>query len=169
VIRNKNILFLIIPKLIIEEQRNTPEEGREAHLPKGRTIHWEYLHTLVNVKFYWGMFTDNRVYLENSVSLFQRIRGIQALSKTNLVRLALVSIFLTVADTIQSFYFQKVIDIFSEGNALPRAFYNTGPLGYVMYAPIEFLAIFATLTIFWLWASYVIWFHKNIVATRHLF
>ncbi|MDG7001746.1 MAG: hypothetical protein JRN15_21840 [Nitrososphaerota archaeon] len=96
-------------------------------------------------------------------SLSKWMRAINALNKTNLVRIALVSVFLTAVDTIQSFYLQRVISVFSEANAMPNLFYGYGPIGYVLYSPIEFLAIFVTLSVLWLWASYVIWFHKNII------
>ncbi|MDH2900545.1 MAG: hypothetical protein PXY39_06195 [archaeon] len=107
--------------------------------------------------------------MASTIPLLQRIRSLPSLSKPNLARLALVSVFITSADIIQSFYFQRVIDISSEGNAIPRAFFSIGPLGYVLYGPVEFLAIYGTLTIIWLWASYLLWYRKHIVAARHLF
>ena len=85
------------------------------------------------------------------------------------MRLALVSILLTSVDTVQSFYLQRGIDVFSEMNAIPRLFYGTGILGYALYAPIEFLAVYVTLLVCWLWASYVLWYHRNVVVKRHLF
>ena len=78
--------------------------------------------------------------------------------------IALVSMLLTIVDTIQSFYLQRVINVFSEANLLPRAFYGFGVIGYLAYVPIEFATVFATLALCWLWATYALWYHRNIVA-----
>jgi hypothetical protein len=86
------------------------------------------------------------------------------LSKTNLVRLSLMALLFTIVDTIQSFYAQKVLNVFTEFNFLPSLFYDRGPLGFALYAPIEFSAILATLLMLWIWASYVLWFHSNVVS-----
>ena len=93
-----------------------------------------------------------------------RLRELKALDKLNLIRLALVSLLVTCVDTVQSFYLQRSVNVFSEVNALPKLFYNTGALGYLLYIPVEFVAVFVTLTMCWIWASYVIWYHKNVVA-----
>lgn len=100
------------------------------------------------------------------MSLLKALKSIDALNKVNLVRLALVSVFLTVVDTVQSYYLQRVVNAFSEANLMPRIFYSYGPVGFVMYAPIEFFAIFGTLIILWTWASYVVWYHKNVVVKK---
>ncbi len=78
----------------------------------------------------------------------------------------MVSVFLTAVDTFQSYYLQRVVNVFSEANLIPRVFYSYGTIGYVLYAPIEFLAVFGTLTVLWFWASYVLWYHKNIIVKR---
>lgn len=100
------------------------------------------------------------------MSVLKTLKSVDALSRANLVRLALVSIFLTVVDTVQSYYLQRVVNAFSEANLMPRIFYSYGPIGFVMYAPIEFLAVFATLIVLWVWASYVVWYHKNVVVKK---
>jgi len=93
-----------------------------------------------------------------------RMRGMETFSRANLIRLVLISIFLTTVDTAQSYYYQRVINVFNEANAFPGSFYRFGFLGYVMYAPIEFAAMFLTLLTLWAWASYVLWYHKNIIS-----
>lgn len=100
------------------------------------------------------------------VGLLNNARVMSSLTRTNILRLALVSVFLTVVDTVQSFYLQRVVSVFSEANLVPRLFYSIGYLGYILYAPIEFLAIFATLLVLWFWASYVVWYHKSIVSKK---
>ncbi len=100
------------------------------------------------------------------MSLLKALKSIDALNKVNLVRLALVSVFLTVVDTVQSYYLQRVVNAFSEANLMPRIFYSYGPVGFIMYAPIEFFAIFGTLIVLWTWASYVVWYHKNVVVKK---
>ena len=102
------------------------------------------------------------------MNIIYSLRHFDALSKTNLVRLALVSVFLTLVDTIQSYYLQRVINAFSEANVMPQWFYGLGPIGYILYTPIEFGAIFATLFVLWIWASYILWYHKNVVAKSSL-
>jgi len=92
----------------------------------------------------------------------------EVFDKTNLIRLALVSGFLTAMDTIQSFYFQRVINVFSEANVIPRWFYGFGYIGYIIYAPIEFTAMFLTLITLWAWASYVLWYYRNVVTRSAL-
>jgi hypothetical protein len=88
------------------------------------------------------------------------------LNRANLVKLALISIFLAAVDTVQSYYLQRVVNQFSEVNLLPLKFYSTGPLGYALYFPIDFVALYGTLTVLWIWASYILWYHKHVVATR---
>ena len=80
--------------------------------------------------------------------------------------LALVSAFLTAVDTFQSFYLQRVINQFNEVNLLPLKFYSGGIAGYLLYAPIDFLALYATLTILWIWASYLLWYYKQFISPR---
>jgi hypothetical protein len=88
----------------------------------------------------------------------------ETLSRTNMVRIALMALLFTIVDTIQSFYAQKVLNVFTEFNFLPSLFYDRGPLGFALYAPIEFTAILATLLMLWIWASYVLWFHSNVMS-----
>lgn len=78
-------------------------------------------------------------------------------------QLAIVSIFLTVVDTLQSFYLQRVANTFSEANALPRLFYASGQMGYILYAPLEFLVIYATLTALWLCSWYVLQYGRRVL------
>ena len=100
------------------------------------------------------------------MGFLNKAKVMSSLTRTNILRLALVSVFLTVVDTVQSFYLQRVVSVFSEANLVPSLFYSIGYLGYILYAPIEFLAIFATLLVLWFWASYVVWYHKSIVSKK---
>jgi hypothetical protein len=100
------------------------------------------------------------------LSIAKIIRETEALSKANLAKLALISAFLTSLDTVQSYYLQHVVDVFNEANLIPRFFYSYGVVGYVVYAPIEFLAIYQIMLVLWLWASYVIWYYKYMSARR---
>lgn len=93
----------------------------------------------------------------------------ETFNTTNVIRLALMSILFTLVDTIQSFYGQKVLNVFTEFNFLPSLFYKQGILGYALYAPVECMAIFATLSVLWFWASYVLWFHHSIISKLRLF
>src|SRR5580704_8828974 len=90
----------------------------------------------------------------------------ETLSRANLLKLALISIFLSAVDTVQSYYLQRVVNQFSEVNLLPLKFYNTGPVGYILYFPIDFLALFGTLAVLWIWASYILWYHKHVILTK---
>jgi hypothetical protein len=90
----------------------------------------------------------------------------EAVNRKNLEILALVSAFLTGVDTIQSFYLQRVINEFNEVNLLPLKFYSTGAVGYLLYAPIDFLVLYATLTMLWIWASYMLWYTKLFILPR---
>lgn len=94
-------------------------------------------------------------------SLIAGLKRSRSFSARNIVKLALVSIFLTAIDTVQSYYGQRVVNVFSEANALPFRFYSYGFVGYLAYAPIEFLITFSTLMGLWAWASYVIWYSRN--------
>ncbi len=94
----------------------------------------------------------------------RKLKAMETFSGANLVRLVLISVFLTSVDTIQSYYNQRVINVFSEANAIPRWFYNFGSVGYALYAPIEFLAMFGMLLTLWAWASYILWYHKNVIS-----
>jgi len=90
----------------------------------------------------------------------------ETFNKPNMIKLALVSVFLTAVDTIQSFYLQRVVNQFSEVNLLPLRFYNFGAMGYVLYFPIDFLALYGTLTILWIWASYILWYNKHVIVPK---
>lgn len=90
----------------------------------------------------------------------------EAISRHNMSILALVSVFLTAVDTIQSFYLQRVVNEFNEVNLLPLKFYSAGPVGYLLYAPIDFLALFATLAVLWIWASYMLWYFRLFVVPK---
>ncbi len=87
----------------------------------------------------------------------------EALGGANLTKLALVAMFLTLLDTVQSYYGQKVINVFSEVNNIPALYYAHGLVGYAVYAPIEFGAIFLTVSALWLWASFLMWYFRNVV------
>jgi hypothetical protein len=106
------------------------------------------------------------VLTQTRISLFRSLKGIDAFSRANVARLVMMSIFLTAVDTFQSYYLQRVVNAFSEANLMPRVFYSYGPVGYLMYAPIEFLVVFVTLAVLWFWASYVLWYHKNFILKR---
>jgi hypothetical protein len=93
-------------------------------------------------------------------------RKLEAINKTNVAKLSLVALFLTLLDTVQSYYGQRVLNIFTEFNALPAIYYSHGIEGYILYTPIEFGAIFVTIGGLWLWASYVIWFYQNFVQIK---
>ena len=90
----------------------------------------------------------------------------ETLSRPNLVKLALISVFLAAVDTVQSYYLQRVVNQFSEVNLRPLKFYSEGPVGYALYFPIDFLALFGTLTVLWIWASYILWYHKHVILTK---
>jgi hypothetical protein len=90
----------------------------------------------------------------------------ETLCKPNLIKLALISVFLAAVDTIQSYYLQRVVNQFSEVNLLPLKFYNFGAPGYILYFPIDFLALYVTLTVLWVWASYILWYHKHVIVTK---
>jgi hypothetical protein len=90
----------------------------------------------------------------------------EATSRHNLSLLGLISVFLTGVDTFQSFYLQRVVNQFSEANLLPLKFYSNGLTGYLLYTPIDFLALFATLTVLWIWASYLLWYFKHFISNR---
>jgi hypothetical protein len=90
----------------------------------------------------------------------------QTINRHNLVLLGMISAFLTGIDTIQSFYLQRVVNQFNEANLLPLKFYNNGIVGYILYAPIDFLALYGTLTVLWLWASYLLWYFKHFLSRR---
>jgi len=80
--------------------------------------------------------------------------------------LAMISAFLAGVDTVQSFYLQRVVNQFNEVNLLPIKFYSIGLVGYLLYSPIDFLALYATLTVLWIWASYLLWYYKQYLLTR---
>lgn len=88
----------------------------------------------------------------------------ESLNRHNLTLLALISAFLAGADTIQSFYLQRVVNEFNEANLLPLKFYRNGVVGYILYSPIDFLALFATLIVLWVWASYLLWYYKQVIS-----
>jgi len=90
----------------------------------------------------------------------------EAISRHNVTLLALISIFLAGIDTFQSFYLQRVVNQFNEANLLPLKFYSNGLSGYLLYTPIDFLALFATLTVLWIWASYLLWYFKRFISHR---
>jgi len=90
----------------------------------------------------------------------------EAIDRHNMTMLAMISGFLAGVDTIQSFYLQRVVNQFSEVNLLPLKFYSSGLIGYLLYAPIDFLALYATLTVLWIWASYLLWYYKQYISTR---
>lgn len=102
-------------------------------------------------------------------SLVKRFSFADTFSSQNLVRLALMSVLFTIMDTVQSFYGQRVINVFTEFNFLPSLFYKQGALGYLLYAPIECAGMFAMLSVLWLWASYVLWFHHSVVSKMSVF
>ena len=102
------------------------------------------------------------------LSLAKGLRKLDAFSKTNLTRLGLVALFLTLVDNVQSYYGQKVINVFSEFNAIPALYYRHGIIGYVLYAPLEFSVVYTVMLVLWLWSSYVIWYHRNIVSKSHI-
>ena len=90
----------------------------------------------------------------------------ETLTRANLLKLALISMFLASVDTIQSYYLQRVVNQFNEANLLPLKFYNLGAVGYALYFPIDFLSLYATLTVLWIWASYILWYHKHVIVAR---
>jgi len=90
----------------------------------------------------------------------------QALSGHNLALLGMISGFLAGVDTFQSFYLQRVVNQFNEANLLPLKFYSRGLVGYLLYAPIDFLTLFGTLAVLWIWASYLLWYYKRFVSPR---
>ena len=102
-------------------------------------------------------------------SLRTRFSFSEIFSGANVARLALMAVLFTLIDTIQSFYAQRVLNVFTEFNFLPSLFYSHGFLGYLIYAPIECVAIFGTLSMLWLWGSYVLWFHHSIVSGMSIF
>jgi len=90
----------------------------------------------------------------------------ETINRHNLLLLGLISAFLTGIDTAQSFYLQRVVNQFNEVNLLPLKFYSNGIIGYLLYSPIDFLALFATLTVLWVWASYLLWYFKHFISPR---
>ncbi len=90
----------------------------------------------------------------------------QALNRHNLALLGMISGFLTGVDTFQSFYLQRVVNQFNEANLLPLKFYSHGLVGYLLYTPIDFLTLFGTLTVLWIWASYLLWYRKRFLSSR---
>ena len=90
----------------------------------------------------------------------------QSLSRHNLALLGLISLFLAGVDTFQSFYLQRVVNQFNEVNLLPLKFYSNGLVGYLLYTPIDFLTLFATLIVLWIWASYLLWYYRRYVSPR---
>jgi len=90
----------------------------------------------------------------------------EAITRHNLALLGIISAFLTMVDTFQSFYLQRVVNQFNEANLLPLKFYGKGLAGYFLYSPIDFAALFVTLTVLWIWASYILWYYKQIIAPK---
>ncbi len=90
----------------------------------------------------------------------------EATSHHNMVMLSMISVFLAGIDTFQSFYLQRVVNQFNEVNLIPLKFYSKGLAGYLLYAPIDFLALFATLTVLWIWASYLLWYYKQFISPK---
>jgi hypothetical protein len=88
----------------------------------------------------------------------------EAMTKHNLTLLAMISAFLAGVDTVQSFYLQRVVNQFNEANLLPLKFYNNGVIGYLLYTPIDFLALYTSLLVLWIWASYLIWYYKQFIS-----
>jgi hypothetical protein len=98
--------------------------------------------------------------------IFDRVWISETFNKSILIKLVLVSLFLTLVDTVQSYYLQRVVNQFNEVNLLPMRFYNFGAVGYVLYFPIDFFALFGTLTVLWIWASYILWYHRHVIAPK---
>ena len=92
-----------------------------------------------------------------------------SVNKSNLTKIALISIFITLVDTVQSYYGQRVINVFSEFNAIPSIYYSHGLIGYLVYSPIEFGVVYAMLVVLWFWASYIMWYHENVVSKSRFF
>ena len=90
----------------------------------------------------------------------------ETINRHNMILLGMISAFLTGTDTIQSFYLQRVVNQFNEANLLPLRFYNNGIVGYILYTPIDFLVLYATLTVLWVWASYLLWYFKHFLSPR---
>ena len=90
----------------------------------------------------------------------------ETINRHNMILLGMISAFLTGTDTIQSFYLQRVVNQFNEANLLPLRFYNNGIVGYILYTPIDFLVLYATLTVLWVWASYLLWYFKHFILPR---
>lgn len=90
----------------------------------------------------------------------------EVLSRHNLALLGMISAFLTAMDTFQSFYLQRVVNQFNEANLLPLKFYSRGVAGYLLYSPIDFAALFVTLTVLWIWASYILWYYKEVIVPK---
>ncbi len=90
----------------------------------------------------------------------------ETINRHNMILLGMISAFLTGIDTVQSFYLQRVVNQFNEANLLPLKFYSHGVVGYILYAPIDFLALYGTLTVLWLWASYLLWYFKHFFSPR---
>ena len=91
---------------------------------------------------------------------------LETTNRHNMVLLGMISAFLTTIDIVQSFYLQRVVNQFNEVNLLPLKFYNNGIFGYILYAPIDFLALYATLTVLWVWASYLLWYFKTYISPK---
>jgi hypothetical protein len=89
-----------------------------------------------------------------------------ATNRHNMIMLAMISAFLAGVDTFQSFYLQRVVNEFNEVNLLPLKFYSHGLFGYLLYTPVDFLALYATLIILWIWASYLLWYYKEFLSPR---
>ncbi|HZW57390.1 MAG TPA: hypothetical protein VFF30_13965 [Nitrososphaerales archaeon] len=98
---------------------------------------------------------------------YARMMG--SLSKANLTKIGLISVFITLVDTVQSYYGQRVINVFTEFNAIPAIYYSHGLVGYLVYSPIEFSVVYAMLLLLWFWSSYILWYHENVVSKSRFF
>jgi hypothetical protein len=106
------------------------------------------------------------IYGDKNTALLPKQWFAEATSRHNMTLLAMVSGFLASVDTLQSFYLQRVVNQFNEVNLLPLKFYSRGFVGYLLYAPIDFLALYATLIVLWIWASYFLWYSKRFIFHR---
>jgi len=92
----------------------------------------------------------------------KRARRNEAFNDQNLVRLAMLSFSLSLFDTLQSFYLQKVLNVYGELSPVSQLFFQYGAPGFVAYVPIAFLGAYVTFLALWGGASYVVWYYSNI-------
>ena len=87
--------------------------------------------------------------------------------KADLIKLAIVAIFIAGLDVIQSWYLQtQIVNPYSEANLLPLDFFKLGFLGYLAYWPIDALFNFVLLAVFWIAAVEILRFAKQIRQSR---